>query len=110
MAIFDNFIEEEEPGSLQDNIKMNFTNTVPFLVRSLCGNTLIVNEYLLSKSNLSTIRSNRLPGYTLDTNNVSISDASNGSFIRLGSYLKEKYESWNCSDSGLLLTAFINFM
>jgi len=104
MAIFDNFIEEEEPGSLQDNIKMNFTNTVPFLVRSLCGNTLIVNEYLLSKSNLSTIRSNRLPGYTLDTNNVSISDASNGSFIRLGSYLKEKYESWNCSDSGLLCT------
>ena len=104
MAIFDNLIEEKEPGNLQDNLKMNFTNTIPLLVRSLCANTFTANDYLLSKSNLSTIRSNRLPGYTFDTNNVNISDASNGSFIRLGSYFKEKYESWNCSNSGLLCT------
>ena len=104
MAIFDNIIEEGEPGNLQDNMKQNFTSTVPFLLRSLCASTYTVNDYLVSKSNLSTIRSNRLAGYTLDTNYVNASDLSNGSLILLGSYLKGKYETWNCSDSGQLCT------
>ena len=104
MAIFDNIIEEEEPGNLQDNMKMNFTNTVPFLLRSLCASTATVNDFLVAKSNLSTIRSNRLSGHTFDTNYVNISDHINGSLLLLGSYIKEKYEAWNCSGNDELCT------
>ena len=103
MATFDNVIDEQQLGSVQDNLKMNFTNTVPSLLRSLCASTITVNDYLISKSNLTTLRSNRLPGYTFNSKSVNMSDNSNGSVI-LGSYLKQKYETWNCTNSGLLCT------
>lgn len=104
IAIFDNVIDENEQGTLQDGLKQNFTSTVPFLARSLCANTFTVEDFLVSKSNLSTIRSNRLSSFTFDTQNVNMSESSNGSQLILGSYLRQKYESWNCSQSGLLCT------
>lgn len=104
MAIFDNIINEQEPGSLQDYMKQNFTNTVPTFLRSLCANTLTANDFLISRSNLSTIRSNRLPGYSFDTENINMNETSSETRVMLGPYFKQKYENWNCSQSGLLCT------
>ena len=104
MEVFDNIIDENEISSFQDNMKKNFTDTVPSLLRSLCAGLVSSDEYLISKNNLSTIRSNRLTAATFDTANFNLTDGSSTATLLLGSELKEKYENWNCSNSGLLCT------
>ena len=104
MTIFDNLIDEHTPGSYQDNLKENFTNTVPHLLQSLCAGTVTTGDYLVSKSNLSTIRANRLPGFTFDSEHMNVSHNNIGPQVLLGSHFKKMYESWNCSKSGLQCT------
>ncbi|XP_065064294.1 uncharacterized protein LOC135690621 [Rhopilema esculentum] len=104
MTIFDNLIDEHTSGSYQDNLKDNFTTTVPQLLRSLCAGTVTTGDYLVSKSNLSTIRANRLPGFTFDSEHVNVSHNDIGPQVLLGSHFKKIYESWNCSKSGLQCT------
>ena len=104
MEIFDNIIDETEVSNFQDSTKKNFTDTVPSLLRSLCAGLVSSDEYLVSKNNLSTIRSNRLTAAIFDTTNVNLTDGSSTSTLMLGSELEGKYENWNCSNSGLLCT------
>ena len=104
MAVFDNLINENEPGSLEDNIKENFTSSVPSMLRSLCAGLIETDVFLTSASNLSTLRAIRVVGDTLDTNRLNLTEGVEGMTINLGSYLKQQYQQWNCSDSIFMCT------
>ncbi len=103
MTIFDNIIDENAPNDQQDE-KESFTSTTPSLLRSLCIELILVQSDSLSKNNLSTLRANRAAGETFSLNSLNLSDVSNGPTMKLGAYLQQKYEQWNCSDSGLPCT------